>query len=76
MLKEGMHKKTKRMKTYMVEFHYASNTKKIIKSILENGAHFVTITKIPFWNLYGQILHEDYLIIYQHTHELEFEILT
>ena len=66
----------KNIKEYLFTCIYLQDVNKYIKLLDENGANYCATLKIPFYNIWGQPISTQYLIIYQHTEEINMEKLT
>lgn len=42
----------------------------------KEGAHVCAVVVVPGWNMWGHAFGHEHAIVYQHTRELEMEILT
>ena len=62
--------------TFLIECHFDDNLNSIKKAIDKNGGYVVAVLTVPFWNTYGQMLHDNYAVVYQCEKELELEIKT
>lgn len=66
----------KNIQTFMAIFHHETQRESLLKHFEKNGARVCAVITVPCWNIYGQIIGDDYAIIYQASKEISYEVLT
>jgi hypothetical protein len=65
-----------RIREYLFECYYEEDVNSFRKLCEDRGAFICAALWIPFWNVYGVVFGGKYVIMYQHTEELEMEVFT
>lgn len=62
---------------FLFEACYLEDVRRFQKLVEENPrANFVALLRAPFWNRWGQIVGEKYLMVYQAVEAIEMEVMT
>lgn len=63
-----------RKDNYLFECYYESDVDEFIDLLQKKGGIFLAVLKVPGWNSRGEMSGSDYVVVYQHIHELEMMI--
>lgn len=64
------------MNTYVFTCGYKSDLDKFKTLLTEKNSYICAELKVPFWNVWGEAIFEQWAIVYQAKDVIEMEILT
>jgi hypothetical protein len=64
------------MKTFMLTYYHESDFESVRAQINDQNGIVFSVVRVPFWNVYGQIVSHEYAVVYQAHKEISVETLT
>ena len=62
------------METRVLCFYRECDCNVVPDAISKRGGHVCAVIKVPFWNVYGQRLSEQYAVVYQSKEPIDVEV--
>lgn len=62
------------VREYIMRCNYAVDVAKFQKLCQTEGAHILQVIRAPFWNVWGSVVSGSYVMVYQHTEELDMMV--